>query len=169
MKLAEYIESQPSGIKYFIGAKSNFLFIGNKATFIRDAELVNETIKRNHLNHIKATTERLVRLLREGEPTVDVVDRYIDSNGKWREHFIPYELAVSRYNESIDTCHKNIKFYSDYMRAYVPFSDRGIIEIQNRDIHNDGLIILIEGIEEGKYWFEHEYLKDYEVKENECK
>lgn len=159
MKLKTYLKNNPDKT-FFIGSKSAYFFIGNLETFENDFQGINEKYITIFQTSIRDAENLLKRLEKEGEPTGDVIKESF-FNGKPKIRKIPYEQAVKDYYALIERKKDLINKYTDYLKNYIPIEDREIIETYSKTCLGDGEGILIDGLEEGRFWLKEEYETGY--------
>ena len=139
-RLDDTIKYMPDDTILHIGSRSGFLFVGDKIRYHHDVKKVNsdmietqkaiaETAKRKMYCEIR-------KLIVPGIKNIDVKKCI----GKMRVYY-DTETALRKY-----------------ISDFIPLGQRKIIEIYPR-LQRDGIVIIVEGAESGKYWDLKEYKK----------
>lgn len=121
-----------------IGSGTGFLFVGNKKDFEEDEKEINKYL----INQEVKIIAKQVRQIRKEADEIGIRKRRID---EIREAI----RKINRLCDRIDDRKGNLK----------PLSDRRILDFYGR-IQKDGIVILIEGTENGKYWGKDDYDKE---------
>lgn len=142
MTLDEFMKTADKDTDYFVGSTSNFFFIGNPEEYQKVIDQMSidfvEAVKKQK----KASESRLNRLIKHGEPRC----------------LADLEKYIERYYKEKSRLEKLVDIKKEYLKTFVPLRYREIKEVYEREIHNDGTVVIIEGSEWGKYWDKQEYV-----------
>ena len=139
-RLHDTIKYMPDDAILHIGSRTGFLFVGDKAHYYRDIKKVNADMIKSQ-EAIAETAKRKMyceirKLIVPGIKNTDV------------------KKCIGKMRVYYDTETASRKYISDF----VPLGRRKIIEIYPR-LQGDGIVIIVEGAESGKYWDLKEYKK----------
>lgn len=153
--------SQPDDKTFFIGASVAYFFIGNKETYNNDIDEINDKFYLLHNKSLRGLELKLINLKAQGEPTSEIVEEYFDCFGKKRIKRMSKETAIEKYWKNIKSTEESIAFLTEYINNYVPLRDREITDSYFKEALQDGEVVKIEGIEEGRFWLKEEYETGY--------
>ncbi len=136
MTLEEYMETAPEGLIVSVGMKSGYVFIGNKAEY----EDYIDLLSREALDNLEELRSRYKRKVANVKAALEK-DKSGLLNSKLRETKAKYD------------------FFNKRVKDYKPFRDREIKETYKRLNPNDGVCVIVEGLDEGRYWVRCEYEK----------
>ena len=157
MKLYELLKSYPEEQEVKIGSGSGFFYIGNlKDIFTKLHEINNDYFA----YYEELLNESIIRL-------TNIDDIFYKSyfkklkieEGKRKKHKkYMTEIEVKKYIENkkvreIKRLQKVIPKYDKYLNDWTELVDREVIDEYNSIISLDTIIIIIEGIEHGEYWY----------------
>lgn len=131
MKLKERIEMATDTEILHIGSKSSFFFIGTKAEYYRDIFSITKNMMKTANNAVNSCKTKLC-----------------------------YLLSIHAPKASIKENTDKLKYWQHYIDTFVPPDEREITEEYPR-LLRDGIVISVEGTENGKYWLRSEYLANY--------
>ena len=75
-----------------------------------------------------------------------------------RDH--KYKSELVKIAEKITKLYNSKIAAEDYIKIFKPLRNRKVLEVYPR-IQKDGICIIVEGIEQGKYWDKSEWDKDH--------
>lgn len=136
MTLGEFMAQADNDTTFYVGAQSAFIFIGNRAKYYRDVEKIDKGIKelwKRKVSLAKKDLKEHALIPRPGLP-------------EKREEYDRRMLQLTNRLLDAKRCRKECK----------TLSDREIKTIFNKTI-DAGKALIIEGEENGRYWFEYEY------------
>ena len=147
-------------VVFYVGSKSTFFFIGTAEEW--DAFGIDENIGQKHydnfvMNKYRSAAEYMHvmadMIIRVGstKPTDKEKARLDDILGKLPKKKMAIELAWEKMN-----------YYENAVRTFKPITKRKVRDIHVKDQRADtditnGLIINLDGYEDGGYWFYHEF------------
>lgn len=148
MTLNEVVMQQKDDELLYIGAGSNYLFIGTKEEYFKDIEGIS--------NHYYDTNRRFFEKRKadlywcQNNP-IKVLYRvgmkYMDS----------YQLDVEQRFKRMRNLLSGVIELKTYLDNFVPFEDREVVEISRKELFEPGTRLLITGRETGRWWFRKEY------------
>lgn len=169
MKLGEFIFSQLDNMIVSVGVSSGFCFIGNKETFKADAKKIDAKFKSNADRKLKKVDRDLTQLRYKSTVKRDEVSYEVDANGVERAVIKPWKKVLKELKEQIKEQEALYAEVENYIIDYVPIADREIKETYNKfEVEKDGIVALVEGTENGRYWLKSEYDKGVVPAEDEA-
>lgn len=122
-----------------IGSQSSFIFVGNKEAYRKDIEKISKEL----IGTAKRLREKNLKYMET------LVGKLFDPKSGKKE-----------INETqLQGCYENLSGLKKYIQNFKPVMYRRVIDMYPR-IQDDGIIIIIEGEEIGKYWTRKEYDED---------
>lgn len=132
MTLADALREIPGDEIVHIGSGTGLLFVGDKDTFEEDERQITEQCQKR---------------------AAKMIQRYVKDIER-----IAIAVALEEQLDSIlDLCDK----INEQVRNIKPITERTVREVYPR-IQGDGVIVLIQGTENGRYWDKTEYDKERE-------
>ena len=133
----------------YLGAKTNFFFIGTKAELMRDLDDIETWCHDYTLNEAVNAERSWEKSIMSGLPQKD---RYGDNKKAW------HEAAFTAIN-SLGIAQKRLIDSKRAVKEYTPFVRRTIISTYKKDPASgeEGTAIIIFGSEVGDYWTYKEY------------
>lgn len=122
----------------YIGGQSSFIFVGNKETYEKDIEKISKRL----IEAAKRLREKNMNYMET------LVGKLFDP--------MSGEKEISETKIKLKGCYENVNGLKKYIQNFKPVMYRRVIDMYPR-IQNDGIIIIIEGKEIGKYWTRKEY------------
>lgn len=160
--LQQFMDNQAEdNVIYSVGSSTGFIFIGTKDEYNKLIKQINNrhfTYLRYRLNSTKHTLE--YKLTRKPNKPIKVK---VWEFGKKVEKEISVKEQVEEWKKEVANLKKIIANYEDRLKHFVDFPDRKIISYYSKIDSIDGKILIIEGKEEGAYWFRYEFQKDYKI------
>ena len=138
MTLADALREIQDDEIVHIGSGTGFLFVGDKDAFERDEEKIN-----------KECRERAIKMM----------TLYLDNIQKATHNIGEKRIKLEELKNRVDAIQKLCDKVSEMKDNLIPLSERTVREIYPR-IQGDGVIVLIEGAESGRYWYKSEYDKE---------
>ena len=166
----EYVNQQSDDEVIFVGVKTNFVFIGTKEIFNKDIQAIDKKCLETHKRQLETTAISLEFERAKDEPIGAVISEYYDSFGNKRIRRLSYEKAVESYWKNIRRMETTIAELDKYIKEYTPIWEREVVVSYKRNELRDGFVVLVDGLEIGKYWLKEEYDTGYveeSVTENE--
>lgn len=160
MKLKQYVKDNPNET-LFIGSGVAYFFIGNAEQFDKDIDTINQKYIDGFKKSLYTAKIRLDNLKSQGEPTGEVVKEYWNNFGYLTRKVLPLEKAIADYHKQIDTIEATIDKLTDYLANYVHIKEREVISADKKEGLKDGISVIVEGIEEGRFWLKEEYETGY--------
>lgn len=175
MKLSEFLDEHKNDT-VFIGAASAFVYIGRGEKFNSDrADLIYISKLRAKLNHGKGILQNIQKWTapatwRETIPVFEAdihdekaIDNYclalkraVENYKNIQARLIEMANNTSKANKEVQECKKRLK-------NFVSFKNREVKESYDR-IQNDGIVVIIEGFENGDLWSKTETKNGYSLK-----
>lgn len=152
MKLADAIHlfsKDYPGTIFYLGSSdgSGFYFIGNAEEFDRDIEDLSKSYEQSIYNRYVDINEDMLSLMRRVLKEKDFekqTDMLVDEH----EKFIRLKESANKYACAV--------------KSWLPIQERIVTTMIRKnpvtDEPKNGVIIHVKGIEDGKYWFYHEYI-----------
>ena len=142
-KLVKEIENDNEVLH--IGSGTGFVFIGTRKEYDQQIDVVSKrcydfykSIPPNREKSILSAAIEIAKLKR---------------NYKYRSELVKIAEKITKlYNSKIAA--------EDYIKVFKPLRNRKVLEVYPR-IQKDGICIILEGIEQGKYWDKSEWDKDH--------
>lgn len=138
MTLADALREIPDDKVLHIGSGTGFLFVGNKDTFEEDEEKIS-----------KECRERAIKMMA----------LYMGNIRKATCDIGQKRIKLEELKNRVDVIQKLCDKVSEMKDNLIPLSERTVREVYPR-IQGDGVIILIQGTENGRYWYKSEYDKE---------
>lgn len=143
MLLKEFIEKTDDKTLFYIGANSAFMFAGYKPEYEEEITEISDRYYDSAQKGLKADKNTLKRLLEtdiwyNDEP----VEIYVQ---KLKNHSERIEQTVNRISER-----------TLYIQNFTDLWEREIKEKYSR-ITDNGIVVIIDGTENGQYWDKEEY------------
>lgn len=139
-RLDDEIKYMPDDVILHIGSRTGFLFVGDKNRYYFDIKKVNSDMIKTQEAIAETAKRKLYCEIRKL-----IVPGIKDKDAK---------KCVGKIRVYYDTETASRKYISDF----IPLGQRKIIEIYPR-LQRDGIVIIVEGAESGKYWDLKEYKK----------
>lgn len=125
---------------FFIGSETSYFFIGNYDEWLSQGYMVTRDMKRNYDEKKKNATRKIPILIKDVERLTSKKEIDLD--------------ALTKTTAAIE---KNARIKST---EWVDIENRVPNEIRKR-MQNDGIILVLPGVESGSFWFRHEYESRY--------
>ena len=138
MTLADALMEIPDNEVIHIGSGTGFLFVGDKDTFEEDEEKIN-----------KECRERAIKMM----------TLYLDNIQKATHNIGEKRIKLEELKNRVDIIQNLCDKVSEMKDNLIPLPERTVREVYPR-IQGDGVIILIQGTENGRYWYKSEYDKE---------
>ena len=136
MKLLDKLKELGTEFVY-VGSGSGFVYIGNANNAVESLRKVDETYRNNAADLIGASQKAIARNEKSLHDAKVKGDRE----------------EIERVEQSIEWHNKQINKQSEYIKQYVPFSEREVTEMyRRRFVAPLGEIIIVCGEEVGPYW-----------------
>lgn len=154
LKLQERIEALEGDPIIHIGSKSSFFFVGTKEEYEKNIDVVSADLLEGLKNSL-ASMKHDDKLFAHNISELSKFNPEIKDETEIRrfvtlaKHTCNGIRSAIRRAKSIPETEKNIS-------EFVPVRERYSSEPQNR-LQGDGIIIIVQGCETGKYWSYDEY------------
>lgn len=132
MTLRELLNVLDPDETVFIGARTNYIFVGKPKEFLKDAESYDE----DYLKQLRKLISNRIDELNS-----------VESDTK---------LPPEQREYMINSLNRRIERWRRAMKNRIPFLDRPIID-QYEKTYEEGLAIIIKGTETGDYWTQDEF------------
>lgn len=160
--LQQFMDNQAEdNVVYSIGSSTRYLFIGTKDEYNK----LIKHISNKHINYLRYrfnSTKHTLEYKKNHKPNKPIKVK-VWQFGKRIEKEISVKEQVAEWGKEIDNLKRIIANYDSRIKTFVEFPDRKIISYYSRIDETDGKILVIEGKEEGAYWFRYEFQKDYKI------
>lgn len=170
MKLIDELKAN-SGNMVKVGAMNGFFFIGSADDAITEIDKINDNYICNYKRSIQLLDKRIQNAEKDLRNDINAAKQYVQASKNKddinKEH-LAKAIKLSRLNpDEIKAEAKRIrKMYlhrkkrlADHLKTAERLLDREVTESYN-SILGHGRILIVDGIEEGKYWFPDEYEAD---------
>lgn len=138
LTLSEALEEIPDDEVVHIGSGTGFLFVGNKGTFAEDEEKIS-----------KECRGRAIKMMA----------LHMDNIRKVTHNIGQKRIRLEELKNRVDIIQKLCDKVGEMMGNLIPLPERTVREVYPR-IEGDGVIVLISGTENGRYWYKSEYDKE---------
>ena len=128
-----------------IGSGTGFIFIGTKKEY--DQQI--DGISKHYFDFYRS-----IPTAREKS----ILNMAIEIAKLKRDH--KYKSKLVKIAEKITKLYNSKIAAEDYIKVFKPLRNRKVLEVYPR-IQKDGICIILEGIEQGKYWDKSEWDKDH--------
>lgn len=145
-KLDDAISMADDNLIINIGSASAFFFIGTRAEYFSKIHDISEKFvdyNRGLMERYKSLIENAIEILIRHESTTK---ERVEAIGKLKKYYRPYKK-----------CEK-------YLDTFTPIMDRKIKDVYWKNKKEDGVCIIVEGTEAGKYWDKEEWDADQDEK-----
>ena len=142
MKINEVIQEMDNETILNIGSGSGWFFIGKK----EDYEKNIEKISRSYLNNAKEREKKYRERIREANEVL------ADSKLTFDE----LEKMVKKIRRNFPA----LKLVEKYINEFIPIKKREVKNIYDKDKKEDGICIVVEGTENGKFWDREEWERE---------
>lgn len=142
MKINEVIQEMDNETILNIGSGSGWFFIGKK----EDYEKNIEKISRSYLNNAKEREKKYRERIREANEVL--ADRKLT--------FDELEKMVKKIRRNFPA----LKLVEKYINEFIPIKKREVKNIYDKDKKEDGICIVVEGTENGKFWDREEWERE---------
>lgn len=139
MKISEVIQEMDNETILNIGSESGWFFIGKK----KDYEKNIEKISRSYLNDAKEREKKYREKIRE-------------ANEALSDNKITFD-ELSKMVKRIRTYFPGLKLVEKYISDFIPIKKREVKIVYDKDKKEDGICIVVEGTENGKFWDREEW------------
>lgn len=170
MKLIDELKAN-SGNMVKVGAMNAFFFIGSADDAITEIDKINDNYIRNYERSIRFLDERIPNVEKDLRNAIDAAKKYVEASKNAdeinKEHLAkalklsrltPDEIKAEAERIRKGYLHRR-KRLADHLKTAKRILDREVTESYN-SILGDGRILIVDGIEEGKYWLPDEYEAD---------
>ena len=154
-------EQAEDNVIYSIGSSTGYFFIGTKEEYYKLIDSISEKHVNYPLNRLNSMTKTLE--YKKSHPPEKTTKIRVWEGGKRKEVEISLEQLTIRWEKEIKTHQKTIETYKKRLEKFKKFPDRKIKEFYSRIDKEDGKILIIEGKEEGAYWYRKEFKRDYKL------
>lgn len=134
MKINEVIQEMDNETILNIGSGSAWFFIGKK----EDYEKNIEKISRSYLNNAKEKEKKYREKIRE-------------ANEALSDNKITFD-ELTKMVKRIRTYFPRLKLVEKYIDEFTPIKNRDVKSVYDKIKKEDGICIVVEGTENGKYW-----------------
>ena len=141
-KLSDAISMVDDSLIISIGSASAFFFIGTRAEYFSKIHDISEKFvdyNRGLMERYKSLIENAIEILIRHESTTK---ERVEAIGKLKKYYCPYKK-----------CEK-------YLNTYTPLPDRKVKDAYWKISKEDGICIIVDGTESGKYWNKEEWDAD---------
>lgn len=159
MILDDYVKGLDADTIMHIGAKSGFFFIGDKVEYEDIIDQIDFEMKAGVRHTMIKNRSVLKKMIEQGEPNKPIEISYI-KDGQPLTRGLSLEETKKRYYNRINSIKVLINDAKEYLNNYTKLRERNIIEFYGRVLNDDGIVLVVEGKEEGKYWYKSEYDSD---------
>lgn len=183
MNLDEFMkENAQDGINYHIGSGGSFFFVGDKKEYEQYIDEISDmyrarfrTLEKKRRIKQESAEERMEKFkadFLEAETHMLRLPRKADLQSDQNERATVaerYSIALAGYvatKEEFEKLKRLADGYAKKAMDYTHLRTREIEEIYDR-LQKDGVIISVEGAEEGKYWDREEWNADHEEGEKD--
>lgn len=145
-KLDDAISMADDNLIINIGSASAFFFIGTRAEYFSKIHDISERFvdyNRGLMERYKSLIENAIEILIKHESTTR---ERVKAIGKLKKYYCPYKK-----------CEK-------YLNTYTPLPDRKVKDAYWKISKEDGICIIVDGTESGKYWNKEEWDADQDEK-----
>lgn len=145
-KLDDAISMVDDNLIINIGSASAFFFIGTRAEYFSKIHDISEKFvdyNRGLMERYKSLIENAIEILIRHESTTK---ERVEAIGKLKKYYCPYKK-----------CEK-------YLNTYTPLPDRKVKDAYLKINKEDGICIIVDGTESGKYWNKEEWDADQDEK-----
>lgn len=155
-KLSDLLAVIDDNTIFYLGVKTNYIFVGNKKTFEADKQLLNEKFSCK-FSYLYQSSILLLKKYKEEKERYTLLQRVSD-----------YNIVTAKIKR---LTHRKSELKEALLKS-VPFEDRKVLDFYPR-LSSDGLCIIIEGQEQGTIWTLEEYLscgpkEDYKYEEEDA-
>lgn len=141
-KLSDAISMADDNLIINIGSASAFFFIGTKRDYENKIDKISVSFvdyNKGLMDKYKSLIENAIEILIRHESTTK---ERVEAIGKLKKYYRPYKK-----------CEK-------YLDTFTPIMDRKIKDVYWKNKKEDGVCIIVEGTESGKYWDKEEWDAD---------
>lgn len=175
MELKDFIKTQPRDQVLFIGSGSGFFFIGTPVEYRRYLKTINDAYKNALACQEQKKKQDLSLFLRvlgipsEGENSIyrkekELQDLALSAKDARMRLSDVYSESDNRLLKCLPlmmhglykACTQYIKV-RDQLRNYQHLQYREVLETYKRAIYKDGLVVRVDGTENGGFWFRSEF------------
>ena len=146
LKLSEAVAEMDEDTILHIGSSSGYVFVGNKAL----CNALMDGISEDYHKFFERSRRSSLRKIKRYADIIESLDV-----GVW-DYLRRVEQIVFKIHTISDYVIKTCKILRDFM----PMMDRTVIDAYER-LQGDGIIIIINGSESGKYWDKEEWDADH--------
>lgn len=146
MTLQEVMETIADDVVVHIGAKTAFFFIGTKAEYEANIDLVQQDLQARTMISLEESRNR-ADFFKE---KILNPDEEAGSDKYWKL------LADRAYK--LSKLYRAIPKLEDYLDTFVAVREREVLDQYDR-LLGDGIVIVVDGKENGRYWLYEEYQK----------
>lgn len=139
MKISEVIQEMDNETILNIGSGSGWFFIGKK----EDYEKNIEKISRSYLNDAKEREKKYREKIREANEALSDNKLTFDD--------------LNKMIKRIRTYFPGLKLVEKYISDFIPIKKREVKSVYDKDKKEDGICIVVEGTENGKFWDREEW------------
>lgn len=143
--LDEAVQEMGDDVILHIGSESGFVFVGTKKQY----EQMIDRISDHYHKFFMEAKNRYTRKIKKYSDKLRELEK--------SEY---YEKELRMITESLRTYKRYLKQICNVLNRFKPMRERAAKEVYKR-ISKDGIVILIEGDETGKYWNKQEWEKDH--------
>lgn len=155
MTLQERINELDDETVIYLGAASSFFFIGTKSEFEKDIDEISRTYYKNMVAE-KKKIENDRKHFAEVMKQIKKISGKTDSKADMDE-VVKLSFILNNISKRLQYGIKRIKTLGFHIDNFIPMRNRQIKREYDR--LQGGHVILIDGIEVGRFWFYEEYLK----------
>lgn len=141
-KLSDAISMADDNLIINIGSASAFFFIGTKRDYENKIDKISISFvdyNKELMDKYKSLIENAIEILIQHESTTK---ERVEAIGKLKKYYCPYKK-----------CEK-------YLNTYTPLPDRKVKDAYWKISKEDGICIIVDGTESGKYWDKEEWDAD---------
>lgn len=131
------VEALPGNTIMHIGSGTNFFFVGTKAEYEARIDSIYK--------HYRDFYERLERIYTDRINGIGKSNKYKTKENK---------------DKSLEFYRKAKENALNYLKHGLPIRERLVIKVYPR-MQKDGIVIIVEGQEQGKYWDKSEWDREY--------
>lgn len=150
-------------VVFYVGSKTTFLFIGTAEEW--DAFGIDENIGKKHydnfvFNKYRSAAEYM-QVMKDMVTPVKSIKQITDKEKAKLDDILD---KLPKRKQSCELAWEKMCYYEQAVRTFQPITQRKVKDIFMKDPQADtdvpnGLVIHLDGYEDGGYWFYHEFKK----------
>lgn len=154
--LRAFLETSNPERLIYIGAKngSNWIIIDTPANIIRDIDSIEKSI----YDRVKDLYIRAVRDIKRIPPCIEEVEKKL-ANTIDEKETKKLNKTLNYHIHRLNSARNCSEIYEKQLANWKPFVDRQVLDTYTHETRDRGTCVLIEGIDQGKFWTKNEYDK----------